>query len=350
MQQHTASGRQTDWMSSGLLYSSARSRLSVGRLLASGTLVLAGGCLVDTVEYGEEVELGTAQQPLAFNNDWPFDEDPGACLLGTGTGYWEAGAVIDVCFKGPGIAASPVIQDALDDTWSTAANIEFDYHGTCPASVPSTWVPTYLVVTPAGSPGWGGTGAPGIGNRLNTTCDRAPGWNNQPNFQVAIAGDTGGLIKMVAVHEFGHMLGFYHEDTRDDDSVATACNAADSETAGHLTEYDALSIMNQCRGTDFGVPLSSWFLTPLDALGAEMTYPFSFTDHKIVCHSSCVQTGNGVVVRTNGKMQSDWSQRGAKDIIPFWSLSGGCGWWFCDHRASVCRRRLVHTAPHRLRV
>lgn len=71
-------------------------------------------------------------------------------------------------------------------------------------------------------------------------------------------------IRYLAVHEFGHVLGFVHENIRADSPPACRDEMGTRGARGNwdVTQYDQSSIMNYC---------SSWWRVYADAGGAEPT-------------------------------------------------------------------------------
>ena len=97
------------------------------------------------------------------------------------------------------------------------------------------------------------------------------------------------VFKAVVVHEFGHALGFAHEQQRTDSTASCPLVKPDDESKtlpdGILltSYYDADSIMNYCRGWDGTTPLGYQTgyrgadrLSPGDLAGAQEVYARRF--------------------------------------------------------------------------
>jgi hypothetical protein len=66
--------------------------------------------------------------------------------------------------------------------------------------------------------------------------------------RVACAGRANECIKALAVHEFGHALGFTHEQNRPDAPAECRDEHKSGSVGDYLvTEYDPKSIMNYCE-------------------------------------------------------------------------------------------------------
>jgi hypothetical protein len=296
-------------------------------------ILTASGC--DTGPLSEEdvedvedtAPTEASRQALAY---WTDPKAPIQCTTGGSTvTQWTAGGTVDICFTGDqDSAAQNLVRTAITQSWGAVANLSFRWNGTCPTTINGDWVSIFLRVLTDGN--FGGNGAPGKRNRLISSAsdcvndngsDRAAGWNNRTDVQMHAAGG-GARLQAVAVHEFGHVLGYYHEHDRNDSFHDTARCASEAGTAGGglLTIYDAQSVMSYCAEA-YGRPVDDWVLSPLDRLGTEIMYPFSVTNHKIGCKTGCVTDGSGgAIVRDSGALTSDWRQRGGINIIPTWTF------------------------------
>lgn len=219
--------------------------------------------------------------------------------------YWFAGvrsSTPSVCFVGDALTSrSARVQQVLDylSDYEHAANIRFNYLGTCPAPVTlsngtewyggdirvvlrSTSVPFTGMV-----PGKGCDMFLDSSGAYNGDNDGGGSWSNGPdslaqhrgcvyNLKLGDDADTNGVPwRNHTLHEFGHALGLAHEHARDDvDPACTASNYGGSASDGHITWYDRNSVMHyrfQACGIDgnYGQDgLSAW-----DRLAVHIMYP-----------------------------------------------------------------------------
>jgi hypothetical protein len=93
-----------------------------------------------------------------------------------------------------------------------------------------------------------------------------------------------------------------------------------------LTPYDGASIMNYCSGdfrtfSDTDPDVSDWRPTEYDKLGIEILYPKP-AGISLRC-GGCVYTDAGLLLRTDGLVKDEWSDRGA---FPWWSSASLPKW------------------------
>jgi hypothetical protein len=138
---------------------------------------------------------------------------------------------------------------AVDETWATYANIAFDWYssGTSPHVCDSTQAASFNVKIWQHSSQTRGCSAVGMNTRSGISCD---GSVAHPFANMLLDVANTNTNKIVAVHEFGHAIGIYHEQDRVD-STCTQGEEPLRSGARHVGDYDPLSIMNYCAPKPF---------------------------------------------------------------------------------------------------
>lgn len=156
---------------------------------------------------------------------------------------WDASSdgttYIPVCWENPdGYATERSwVKSAVADTWERAANISFHGWGKCSSN--NEGLRIFIADTRSKTYGLG-KGLDGLENgmELNFTFR-----NLNPSCQAPNKKER--CVKSLAVHEFGHALGFLDEDT--DGSGNAACDDFSGEGGWRLSSSDRQSVMNYCN-------------------------------------------------------------------------------------------------------
>ncbi|MDX2011454.1 MAG: hypothetical protein SFW67_14745 [Myxococcaceae bacterium] len=115
-------------------------------------------------------------------------------------------------------------------------------------------------------------------------------------------------IEYLAVHEFGHTIGFDHEQERSDNDAPPdpTCNPSGGISSGFHTFFDRNSIMHYCgiHGNNSGQ------LSDQDKLGIEILYPFTLSRNGRTL-AYAFQTTSQLVTREDDFYVLDWTLRGA---------------------------------------
>jgi hypothetical protein len=249
----------------------------VVRSSLSGALLLSA-CYAsewqDPSASDEDVEISVKEQGLWINRDvlWP-------------------GRTIDVCWNNPNDMAAgrrDAVRRAIERTWSMAGNVEFTGWGTCTAA--NTELRISLV------DGTIGPRAADLGTLIlgkNTGMELYDKWSffripaNTPGFSTSLyctptstAAQLQECAENTAIHEFGHILGFAHEQdatgSESEPDFPTDCqtlftrNQTTQGTDLYNNDWDLNSVMNYCSPNYGGAALSK-----LDRDGMQNAYGFS---------------------------------------------------------------------------
>ena len=148
-------------------------------------------------------------------------------------------AYIPVCWENPQGYSTEVswVQSAIANSWESVANISFQGWGAC--NLKSRGLRIRIIDNRSSTKG-AGKQLDGIkdGMDLNFTFKYL-----NPDCQVA--GKRESCIKSLAIHEFGHALGFLDEDT--DGKGNAACNDSGGSIGWKLSSSDRESVMNYCN-------------------------------------------------------------------------------------------------------
>ncbi|NOJ92161.1 hypothetical protein HMI51_04275 [Corallococcus coralloides] len=179
--------------------------------------------------------------------------------VASSTLWWPL--TIPVCWENPAAGNATQrqwVRDAVTRTWEANSSVRFSGWGTCPSSSNGVRINISDV----------GPHVKALGNGLN---GRAQGMVLNftfANWSPSCASSLKYCIDAIAVHEFGHAMGYAHEQNRPDRPSTCTEPAQGSSGDWLIGPWDLASVMNYCNPAWNG----DGNLSATDIQGAKITY------------------------------------------------------------------------------
>ncbi|RJF92813.1 hypothetical protein D3871_28020 [Noviherbaspirillum saxi] len=215
---------------------------------------------------------------------------------------------VPVCWETAGYdREKKIVKEAVQGTWEFHANINFTGWDTCPTEGEASHV--RMRIDSYGDENAGAMGrAPVFGTgALSKPAEKRTG----VIFQFKPDGKADqSRVEYIAAHEFGHILGFMHEQDGAGNVEGPAHCAqitGTGDNAKPVTEYDRDSVMNYCN--KFGNMRGD--LTDIDIKGAHEVY--GIRRHNLASRNSCSSS----LIKQASSLAAPWNDGGAATFAVF---------------------------------
>ncbi len=194
-------------------------------------------------------------------------------LYGYPDGYWPTGTLgftfVPVCWVTPGWTTEKEwVRQTVVSQWDSVSSVRFTGWGSCDASTPAAAIRIQVDESNPRSYIGRTTYSPTMWLNFNFAT-----WSPACNDAIDHSwpgDDRAYCIRGIALHEFGHALGFFHEQDSPGNQPGNPGYCQDTlvrQPSGQLlTQYDPSSTMNYCA--EWGRPT----LSPLDLQGLKIAY------------------------------------------------------------------------------